>query len=257
MKGEITKEDRDELIACCAHKDGGGCGGMYTANTMSMACEVLGFTLPNSSSNPANSPEKIEECLMAESVILNMLRNDITPDKIMTKTSLENAIKVMLIVGGSTNGILHLLAIAKEANIELNLEEFEKFSRVTPILGNFLPSGDFTMEDLYKAGGTARLMKYLLDKGVVDGSTNTITGKTMAENYENYKPISTDKTLFYPLESPLKKDGNFKILKGNLSTGGCVAKISSKEANYFKGPAKVYTDENLMLTDLENNSDFI
>jgi len=249
--GKMSENQFDHLIQNCCHRDGGGCGGMYTANTMSVACEALGFTLPNSSSNPANSQEKIDELLRTEAVLTNLLQNDITPDKILTKTSFENAIKTILAVQGSTNGVLHLLAMAREADIDITLDDFERLSRITPIIGNFQPSGEYWMEAMFNIGGTARLLRYLLDKGIIDGSVMTITGKTMAENLQEFEPIKTDSTVIYPVESPIKKDGNFKILKGNLSPVGCVAKISGKEAPYFRGPAKVFSTEHGMLNALE------
>jgi dihydroxy-acid dehydratase len=247
VKGEMSEAKFDNLIQNCCHKDGGGCGGMYTANTMSVSCEAMGMTLPNSSSNPANSPEKQGECLMAESVLLNLLQKNIKPSDILSKRSFENAIRAILALQGSTNGILHLLAIAKAAEIDLTIDDFERLSRITPIIGNFQPSGQYWMEHMYNIGGTARLLKYLLNKGIIDGDVPTITGKTLTQNLDDYEPIATDKTVIYPLESPIKASGNFKILKGNLSTEGCVAKISGKEGNYFKGPAKVYDEQHTML----------
>ena len=251
IKGTMSEAQYDNLIMNCCHRDGGGCGGMYTANTMSVACEVLGLTLPNSSSNPANCMEKIEECLQSEEVMINLLKTNLTPSQIITKTSIENAIRTILAVQGSTNGVLHLLAIAREAGVDINIDDFERLSRITPIIGNFQPSGKYWMEHMYNIGGTAKLLRYLLDKKILDGDAMTITGKTLGENLSKFEPITTDKTVIYPVESPIKKDGNFKILKGNLSPHGCVAKISGNEGSYFKGPAKVFTAENVMLDALE------
>ena len=251
IKGDMSEAAYDNLIMNCCHKDGGGCGGMYTANTMSVTCETLGLTLPNSSSNPANSKEKIEECLQAEEVMINLLKTNLTPSKVLSKTSFENAIRTVLAVQGSTNGVLHIIAIAREAGIDINIDDFERLSRITPIIGNFQPSGKYWMEHMYKLGGTARLLRYLLDKKIIDGDAMTITGKTLGENLSKFDPITTDKTVIYPVESPLKKDGNLKILKGNLSPNGCVAKISGNEGSFFKGPAKVFNSEHDMLDALE------
>jgi len=247
----MSEAQYDNLIQNCCHKDGGGCGGMYTANTMSVTCETMGLTLPNSSSNPANCMEKIEECHQAEEVLINLLKQDLTPSKILNKVSFENAIRVIMAVQGSTNGVLHIIAMAREAGIDITLDDFERLSRITPIIGNFQPSGKYWMEHMYELGGTARLLRYLLDKKIIDGDAMTITGKTLGENLSKYKPISTDKDVIYPIENPIKKDGNFKILKGNLSPNGCVAKISGNEGSYFKGPAKVFSAENTMLDALE------
>lgn len=250
--GQVTKEELDEMVMCCAHKDGGGCGGMYTFNTMGVALELLGMTLPNSSSNPANSKEKQEECLQTERVLLNLLEKDLKPCDILTKTSFENAIRAILAVGGSTNGVLHLLAIAKECGVDLKLDDFERLTRITPIIGNFQPSGDHWMEALYEIGGTAALTKYMIEKGIIDGSAMTITGKTIAENLKDVAPVDTTAGVIFPIEKPLKTEGPFKILKGNLAVEGCVAKISGKDAAYFKGPAKVFNSENKFMASLSN-----
>ncbi len=252
LKGDLNEKERDELLQVCCDKDGGACGGMYTANTMAIASEVLGFTLPNSSSNPANSEEKIQECNSIENFVVNMLENDITPKSILSKKSFENAIKAIVSVGGSTNAIIHLLAIAHEANISLKLDDFERISKSTPIIGNFKPSGEYLMEDLYNKGGTSGLVKYLINSNIIEGDAMTITGKTLEENLNHFDLIEPDNDLIFSLDKPIKNEGNFKILNGNLATNGAVAKISGKEENYFKGPAKVFISEDDMIKALEN-----
>jgi len=260
LKGEINDNERTDLLMSCCHEDGGACGGMYTANTMALATEVMGLTLPNSSSNPANSLEKIEECKIANVIIKNMMKYNITPSKILTKRSFENAIRLILAVGGSTNAIIHLLAIAKTANIDLTLHDFETLSRITPIIGNFKPSGKYLMNDLYKIGGSASLIKYLISKNIIDGHCLTITGKTLHDNLKHIENLENNTTflnnihdnVITSIETPFKKEGNFKILKGNLSPDGCVAKISGNEKNYFKGKVKVFNNENDMIKSLEN-----
>jgi len=253
LKGDINDEEREKLLSYCCPKTGGACGGMYTANSMALASELLGMTLPNSSSNPANSEDKIQECLNSEHTLINMLENDITPKSILSKRSFENAIKTVISVGGSTNVILHLLAIAHTAKIDLTLKDFDRLSKNTPIIGDFKPSGKYLMEDLHKIGGTSTLVKYLIEERIIDGDCLTITGKTIHENVLNYSNLSKEQTVIKSINKPLQKTGNFKILTGNLAPRGCVAKISNKEDNYFKGPAKVFNNENDMIQALENN----
>ena len=253
LKGNITDNEREELIASCCPTTGGACGGMYTANSMGIAAELLGLTLPNSSSNPANSEDKIQECLNSEYTLINMLKNDITPKSILTKRSFQNAIRTIISVGGSTNVILHLLAIAHTAKIDLTLRDFDRLSKNTPIIGDFKPSGKYLMEDLHKIGGTSSLVKYLIEEKIIDGDCLTITGKTLNENVSDYNRLSKEQTIIKQINKPLQKTGNFKILTGNLAPKGCVAKISNKEDNYFKGPAKVFSNEDDMILALENN----
>ncbi|VVU95542.1 Dehydratase family [seawater metagenome] len=252
IKGELTEDAREDLLSSCCDKNGGACGGMYTANTMALVVEALGLSLPNSSSNITHSLEKEDECIYAEDVILNLLENEITPKSILTKKSFENAIKVVLSVGGSTNAVLHILAIAKEAEIDISLADFNRLSKITPIIGNFKPSGKYLMEDLYKKGGSSPLFKYLLQENILDGECMTITGKTLGDNLEKYDVMKPDNDLIFSCSNPIKKDGNIKILKGNLATNGCVAKISGNEGNYFSGPAITYNTENEMIEGLKN-----
>ena len=252
IKGEINDQERDDLLSKCCHSDGGACGGMYTANTMALACEVLGVTLPNSSSNLANSKEKLNECNMAPQVILNLMKNNITPEKILTRESFLNAVKTIVSVGGSTNAVLHLIAIAMTARIKLTLDDFEAISRKTPIIGNFKPSGKYLMNDLYDIGGSSGLIKYLIEKDILNPECLTVTGKKIGENVENYS-LDENKDIIYPVENPIKSSGNIRILYGNLASEGCVAKISGNEGNYFKGAAKVFNSEDKMIKALENN----
>lgn len=251
LKKEIDEKERVELISKCCHPDGGACGGMYTANTMALACEVLGVTLPNSSSNLANSSEKERECSQSAGTMLNLLKKNILPKDILTRESFLNAIKAIVSVGGSTNAVLHLIAIARTAEIHLDLDDFETISRKTPIIGNFKPSGDYLMNDLYKIGGSAALINYLINKNILNGECNTITGKNLGENVNEFK-LKDNHNVIYSTEKPIKDSGNIRILYGNLAGDGCVAKISGKEGNYFKGPAKVFDSENDMIESLKN-----
>lgn len=253
LKGDINDETRVDLLKSCCDKNGGACGGMYTANTMALAVEALGLSLPNSSSNLAVSQQKELECRISERVMLNLLEKNITPRSILTKESFKNAIKVILATGGSTNAVIHLLAIAKEAKINLTLNDFNKLSNKVPIIGNFKPSGDYLMQDLYLKGGTSRLFKYLIEENILNGKCMTITGKTLDENLKEYKSFKPDYDLIFPIKNPIKEDGNIKILKGNLAKNGCVAKISGKEGNKFQGPASVFTNEDDMIKALKEN----
>jgi dihydroxy-acid dehydratase len=253
LKKEIDEKERVELISQCCHSDGGACGGMYTANTMALACEVLGVTLPNSSSNLANSVEKERECYDSSNTMLNLLKHNILPKDILTRESFLNAIKAIVSVGGSTNAVLHLIAIARTAEIYLDLDDFETISKKTPIIGNFKPSGDYLMNDLYKIGGSAALINYLINKNILNGECDTITGKKLGENVDNLK-LKGDQNVIYPIQNPIKDSGNIRILYGNLAPDGCVAKISGKEGNYFKGSAKVFNSENEMIKSLKNGN---
>ena len=252
LKNEISDCERVELLSKCCHPDGGACGGMYTANTMALACEVLGVTLPNSSSNLANSVEKERECNQASGTMMNLLENNILPKSILSRESFLNAIKAIVSVGGSTNAVIHLLAIAITAEIHLTLDDFESISRKTPIIGNFKPSGEFLMNDLYKIGGSSSLINYLINKNIINGECYTITGKTLGENVEG-SYLKYNHNVVSSVENPIKESGNIRILYGNLAEDGCVAKISGKEGNYFKGPAKVFDSENDMITALKQN----
>lgn len=243
LKNEINDEDYMGVIknAC---PGAGACGGMYTANTMSSAIEAMGLSLPYSASNPANSKEKAAECEAAGEFIANLLAMDLKPKDILTRKSLENAVRVVVALAGSTNAVLHLLAIAKTASIDFGLEDFKKINATTPVLGDFKPSGKFLMEDLHDQGGLPAFMKYLLDNGLLHGDCMTVTGKTLAENLADVTPVKAAKgNVIHPLEDPIKATGHLCILNGNLAPEGAVAKISGKEGVSFTGPAKVYNSE--------------
>ena len=222
----------------------GACGGMYTANTMSSAIEAMGLSLPYSSTNPATSPEKKKECQDAGEYIKHLLAENIKPKDIVTKKSLENAVRVAVALGGSTNAVLHILAIAKTAEVDFTLEDFKRINHETPMLGDFKPSGKYLMEDLHEQGGLPAFMKYLLENGLLHGDCLTVTGKTVAENLEGIAPMVPSTTgVIRPLEEPMKATGHLCILHGNLAPGGSVAKISGKEGKSFSGPARVYDSE--------------
>lgn len=229
----------------------GACGGMYTANTMSTAIEAMGMSLPFSSSNPAMSEEKQKECEEAGKAIRLLLEKDIKPRDIMTKKAFENAITVIMALGGSTNAVLHFIAIAKSVNVKLTQDDFQKISNKVPVLADFKPSGKYLMQDLHKHGGLPAVMKYLLQKGLLHGDCLTVTGKTVAENLKNVKAIDfKTQDIIYPLENPLKVTGHLQILYGNLAEKGSVAKISGKEGEMFEGPAKVFDGEKKLIEGL-------
>ncbi len=243
VKGEMNDVDYQGVIqnAC---PGAGACGGMYTANTMSSAIEAMGMSLPYSSSSPADSPEKINECSQVAEYIKVLLEKNITPKDIVTRKSLENAVRVVVALGGSTNAVLHLLAIAKTAGIDFTLEDFKKINGETPLLGDFKPSGKFLMEDLYEQGGLPAFMKYFLNNGLLHGDCMTVMGKTLAENLANIDPIVPSVVnVIHPIEQPLKATGHLCVLKGNLAPEGSVAKISGKEGKSFTGPARCFDSE--------------
>ncbi|RAJ87742.1 dihydroxy-acid dehydratase [Chitinophaga dinghuensis] len=243
MAGTIADEDFKGIVhnAC---PGAGACGGMYTANTMSSAAEALGMSLPYSSSNPALSPEKKQECEDAGKYIRLLLEKDIKPRDIMTKEAFENAVTVIIALGGSTNAVLHLIAIAKSVGVQLTLADFQRISDATPLIADLKPSGKYLMEDLHNIGGVPLVMKYLLQQGRLHGNCMTVTGKTIAENLESVPNIDfTIQDIIVPLEKPLKANGHIQILYGNLATQGSVAKITGKEGERFKGPARVFDGE--------------
>ncbi|WP_346318621.1 dihydroxy-acid dehydratase [Chitinophaga sp. YIM B06452] len=222
----------------------GACGGMYTANTMSSAIEALGMSLPYSSSNPAISKDKLEECLAAGKYIRLLLEKDIKPKDIMTREAFENAIVVIMALGGSTNAVLHFIAIAKSVGVNITMADFQRLSDATPLLADLKPSGKYLMEDLHNIGGVPLVMKYLLKQGRLHGNCLTVTGKTLAENLESVPDIDfTKQDIIYPLEKPLKTTGHIQILYGNLAEQGSVAKITGKEGEKFVGPARVFDGE--------------
>lgn len=221
----------------------GACGGMYTANTMASAIEALGMALPFNSSNPATGKEKKEEAIEAGKAIRLLLEKDIKPSDIITKKSLENAIRLITVLGGSTNAVLHFLAIARAANIEFTLQDFQRISDETPFLADLKPSGKFLMEDVHRVGGIPAVLKYLLDNGLIHGDCLTVTGKTIAENLSEVKGLSEGQQVIKPLDRPIKVSGHLRMLYGNLATEGSVAKITGKEGLRFSGKAKVFNGE--------------
>ncbi len=229
----------------------GACGGMYTANTMATAIEAMGMSLPDSASIPAEHPAKIEECLRAGVAIRNLLERDLKPRDIMTRRAFENAMVTIMALGGSTNAVLHLIAMARSVDVELAPADFQKVSRRIPYIADLKPSGRFVQEDLHSIGGTSGLMRYLLDKGLMDGECMTVTGKTLAENLATSKGLVAGQKVIQPVESPIKPTGHITILHGNLAPDSAVAKITGKEGSRFRGPARVFDSEEAMLTALE------
>lgn len=243
IAGTITEEDfRCVVKASCP--GAGACGGMYTANTMAAAIEALGMSLPYSSSNPAISEEKKKECLTAGKAIRHLLEKDIKPKDIMTRKAFENAITVIIALGGSTNAVLHLIAMAKSVDVPLTQDDIQAISDKVPVLADFKPSGRYLMQDLYQHGGLPAVMKYLLQQGFLHGDCLTVTGKTIAENLTSVTDLDfTAQTIIRPVSNPLKSTGHLQILYGNLAEGGSVAKISGKEGERFVGPARVFDGE--------------
>jgi dihydroxy-acid dehydratase len=226
----------------------GACGGMYTANTMASAIEALGMSLPFSSSNPALSEEKKNECLSAGAAIRLLLEKDIKPKDIMTRKAFENAITVIMVLGGSTNAVLHLIAMAKSVDVPLTQDDFQSISDRIPVLADFKPSGKYLMQDLHQHGGIPAVMKYLWEQGLLHGDCLTVTGKTLAENMATVPSLDFEKQdIIYPLDRPIKATGHLQILYGNLASGGSVAKISGKEGERFEGPARVFDGEHALI----------
>jgi dihydroxy-acid dehydratase len=230
----------------------GACGGMYTANTMASAIEALGMSLPYSSSNPALSAEKQKECEAIGSAIKLLLEKDIKPRDIMTRKAFENAITVVMVLGGSTNAVLHLIAMAKSVNVPLTQDDFQSISNRIPVLADFKPSGKYLMEDLHQHGGVPAVMKYLLKNGLLHGDCITVTGKTVAENLAAAPDLDFDKQkIIMPLDNPVKATGHLQILYGNLAAGGSVAKISGKEGERFEGTARVFDGEHDLIRGIQ------
>ena len=221
----------------------GSCGGMYTANTMACAIEAMGLSLTNSSAQTAVSKSKSTDTKNAAKALMNCIRNDLKPRDIVTKKSLENAITIVMALGGSTNAVLHLLAIANEAKIKLSLKDFERIGKKTPVLADLKPSGKYSMAELVSIGGVAPLMKSLVNKKLMHGDCLTVSGKSLAQNLKKIKPYPSGQKIIMPIQSPIKKDGHLIILRGNIAPDGAVAKISGKEGTYFKGSAKVFDSE--------------
>jgi len=225
----------------------GSCGGMYTANTMASAIEALGMSLPNSSAQDAISQEKVDDCLNAGEAIMHLLEHDIKPSDIMTRPAFENAIKVTIALGGSTNAVLHLLAMAHTMGVELELDDFSTIGKKTPMLADLKPSGKYLMSELIKIGGIQPLMKTMLEAGMLDGSCLTVTGKTIEENLADVEPYPAGQDIIRPLDKPIKKDSHLVILRGNLAPDGAVAKITGKEGLSFSGNARVFESEEASL----------
>ena len=238
----ITPEDFKGVIknAC---PGAGACGGMYTANTMSSAIEALGMSLPYSSSNPALSDEKQKECEAAGKAMRLLLEKDIKPRDIMTMKAFENAITMTLVLGGSTNAVLHLIAMAHSVGLKLTVDDVQRFSDKTPVLADLKPSGNYLMEDLHRVGGVPAVMKYLLKMNLLHGDCLTVTGKTVAENLETVPDLMDGQQVFHEISNPIKETGHLQVLYGNLAKEGSVAKISGKEGEYFEGTAVVFEDE--------------
>ncbi len=249
---KIDESTRKDIIqrACPGP---GACGGMYTANTMASAIEALGMTLPYSASIPATDPGKLEECSRAGQAVRYLLEQDIKPRDIMTRAAFENAMTIVMALGGSTNAVLHLLAMARAVDVPLTLDDFQAVSERTPFLADLKPSGGYVMEDLHRVGGTPAVLKYLLDNDLLHGDCLTVTGKTLMENLRALPGLQEGQDVIRPLANPIKASGHIRILRGNLAPGGAVAKITGKEGLHFEGPAKVYDSEEDMLHALERN----
>lgn len=252
LAGKITEEERQGIVRNSC-PGAGACGGMYTANTMACAIEALGLSLPYSSSIAATHVAKVAECHHAGTAIHHLLEKDIKPSDILSKKSFENAFTLVTVLGGSTNAVLHLIAMARTANIDFTLEDIQKISDKTPMLADFKPSGKYVMADLHALGGTPAVLKLLLENGMLHGDCLTVTGKTMAENLADLPGLPADQDLVQPFSAPIKATGHIQILYGNLATEGSAAKITGKEGTYFKGPARCFDTEEAMVEALAQN----
>jgi dihydroxy-acid dehydratase len=253
LNKSLSQQDYQGIIrhAC---PGAGACGGMYTANTMAAAIEALGMSLPYSSSNPALSSEKKQECLSAGKYMKILLEKDIKPSDIMTRKAFENALRLIIVLGGSTNAVLHFIAMAKSVGVKLTQDDFQTMSNSTPVLGDFKPSGKYLMQDMHKIGGIPSIMKYLLNEGLLHGECITVTGKTFAENLAEVPALDFEtQKIIRSLHNPLKTTGHIRILYGNLASGGSVAKITGKEGEHFAGPARVFDGEKHFMEDFSNN----
>jgi dihydroxy-acid dehydratase len=252
IAGNLSVEDFKGIIKNTC-PGAGACGGMYTANTMASAIEALGMSLPYSSSNPAISEEKMQECRDAGKAIRILLEKDIKPSDIMTRKAFENAMTVIMILGGSTNAVLHFIAIAKSVGLSLTQDDFQAISNRIPVLADLKPSGKYLMQDLHEHGGVPAVMRYLLDQGLLHGDCLTVTGKTLKENLADIEPINFEtQKILYPVERPIKPTGHLQILYGNLAEGGSVAKITGKEGEKFTGPARVFDGEQQLIAGISN-----
>ncbi|APJ03120.1 dihydroxy-acid dehydratase [Silvanigrella aquatica] len=255
LAGKINDVQRKAIIkkAC---PGAGACGGMYTANTMACAVEAMGMSLPYSSSIPAKDSLKLKECFQSGFAIKKLLEKEIKPRDIMTPKAFENAMVLITILGGSTNAVLHLLAVAKSVGVPLNLDDFQNISNRIPVLADFKPSGKYTMADLHHCGGTPAVMKMLLHQGLLHGDCITATGETLAENLNKVPDLSRDQKIIHSFENPIKQTGHLQILKGNLAPEGAVAKVTGKEGLHFRGKARVFNSEEEMLAALEKRKIF-
>ncbi len=253
LAGHIDEERRQDIVrnAC---PGAGACGGMYTANTMATAIEAMGMSLPYSSSTPATSPGKLEECLAAGQAVRALLERDLKPAEIMTRDAFENAMVVVMALGGSTNAVLHLIAIARSVGVDLGIDDFQAVSDRVPFIADLKPSGRYVMEDLHNVGGTPAVMKYLLEQDLLRGDCMTVTGSTIAENLADVPGLADGQDVIHSVEQPIKASGHIQILKGNLAPGGAVAKITGKEGLAFSGPANVFDAEEDMLHALEQGN---
>ena len=252
LSGAITEEQRQAIVKS-ACPGAGACGGMYTANTMAAAIEAMGMSLPYSSSTPAVDPLKQEECHRAGQAALHCLERDLRPSQIMTRKAFENAIRTVIVLGGSTNAVLHLIAMARAVGVELTIDDFQRLSDQTPMLADFKPSGRFVMEDLHGHGGTPAVLKFMLENDMLHGDCLTVTGQTLEQNLADVPALPREQEIVQPLDKPLKESGHLQILRGNLAPDGAVAKITGKEGTRFAGPARVFDSEEQMLEALENN----
>ena len=252
VSGKLSDKDYDNIISK-ACPGPGACGGMYTANTMSSAIEAMGMSLPYNSSNPATSKSKIDEKTIIANSIINLINKDIKPSDIITRKSIENAVRLITILGGSTNAVLHILAICKTANINFTIDDFQKISDETPFLANLKPSGKYLMEDLHNIGGIPAVLKFMMDNQIIHDDCLTVTGKSIGENLKNIKPLNFDQDVIRPLSNPIKSSGHIRILYGNIASEGSVAKITGKEGLIFKGKANVFNSENDANNAIKNN----
>ena len=252
IAGTIDDDERQSIVEKSC-PGAGACGGMYTANTMASAIEAMGMSLPYSSSIPAEDPKKHEECVRAGAAIRHLLEQDIKPRDIMTRQACENAMVLIMALGGSTNAVLHLIAVARSVNVNLTIDDFQSVSDRIPFIADLKPSGNYVMEDLHQVGGTPAVLKYLWENNLIDGSCLTVTGKTLAENLAELPGLESGQKVILPLDKPIKESGHIQILRGNLAPEGAVAKITGKEGLVFKGTAKVYDAEEDMLSALERN----
>jgi dihydroxy-acid dehydratase len=252
VSGKLSDKDYDNIISK-ACPGPGACGGMYTANTMSSAIEAMGMSLPYNSSNPATSKSKIDEKTIIATSIINLINKDIKPSDIITRKSIENAVRLITLLGGSTNAVLHILAICKTANINFTIDDFQKISDETPFLANLKPSGKYLMEDLHNIGGIPAVLKFMMDNQMIHDDCLTVTGKSIGENLKNIKPLNFDQDVIRPLSNPIKSSGHIRILYGNIASEGSVAKITGKEGLIFKGKANVFNSENDANNAIKNN----